>query len=272
LDLDADNRKRFREVAGEHGLALSCVAAYNDFSSPIEEHRESEILMVREQIRLAADLGAPIVRVFAAWSGVTRRDGAITYEIARHNLGRRYPGVLSTEQWALVRGSLREVSHMAEDAGVLLALQNHSPVIENYRDVLDLIAEVDSPALKACLDAPLMKSHDEAYYREALRATGDLLVHMHFSGRFVQNADGTPELMRMTPLRNLPDYATFMRLAAEINGFSGHTGYELCSPVLIGHRHAGQTYALAQAALACEYMRSIIDSIENKKGVDRVVC
>ena len=39
----------------------------------------------------------------------------------------------------------------------MLALQNHPPVIENHRDMLRMIAEVESPALKACLDAPRWK-------------------------------------------------------------------------------------------------------------------
>ena len=58
-----------------------------------------------------------------------------------------------------------------------------------------------------------------------------------------------------------------IKLAADLGApieiviFEGHTGYELCSPVIIGHRHAGLEYALLRAQLACEYMRRIIDSL-----------
>ncbi len=69
IDLDAAARRDIRQAAADNGLEIPCVAAYNDYSSPIDEHRENELLMTREQIRLAADLGAPVVRVFAAWSG-----------------------------------------------------------------------------------------------------------------------------------------------------------------------------------------------------------
>ncbi|HET6428233.1 MAG TPA: sugar phosphate isomerase/epimerase, partial [Phycisphaerae bacterium] len=136
------------------------------------------------------------------------------------------------------------------------ALQNHKPIINHYQDMLDFIAEVNSPALKACLDAPLMSDHSEAHYRAAIEATGELFVHSHFGGRFVADADGNVDLLG----KRHADYPTFMRLA-KANGFTGHTGYELCSPVLTGHRHEGLDYALQQAELACRYMRGIIDSL-----------
>jgi len=256
LDLDGAARQRIRRAAADNGLEISCIASYNDFSSPIEEHRENELLMVREQIRLAADLGAPIVRVFAAWSGVTRRDGCITYDVARYNLDHRYPGTIAVERWGYVRDCLAEAARMAEAAGVTLALQNHKPVTNTTQDMLDFIAEVGSPWLKACLDAPLFDCHTEECYREAIAATGKLMVHTHFGGRFERTAGG-----HIVPLDKRTDYPTFMRLAKELAGFEGHTGYELCSPVLVGHRHAGLDYALEQAELACRYMRQVLSGL-----------
>lgn len=261
MDLDGAARDAIRKAAGDSGLEISCVAAYNDYSSPIEEHRQNELLMTREQIRLAADLGAPVVRLFAAWSGVTMRDGRITYDVARYNLNHRYPGTTRLERWCHVRECLKEAARMAEDSGVTLALQNHAPVIESYRDMLDFIDEVGSPALKACLDPPLMKRHTEEHYRRALEATGGRMVHSHFGGRFVRRPDGAVE-RELSPVgQGGPDWPTFLRLAGEIVGYKGHIGYELCSPVLVGHRHAGLDYALLQAELACRYMRQVIGSL-----------
>ena len=70
--------------------------------------------MVRELTHLAADLGAPIVRVFAAWSGVSRRDGCITYDVARANLECRYPGTTALERWCTVRDCLAESARWAQ--------------------------------------------------------------------------------------------------------------------------------------------------------------
>ena len=261
LDLDDAARKDIRQAAEDTGLEISCIASYNDFSSPVEEHRENELLMVREQIRLAADLGSPLVRVFSFWSGVTRRDGRITYDIARHNVTSRFPGTTPLEQWRFVRECLAEAAKMAEDAGVVLALQNHKPIIDSYRHTLDFIAEVDSPALKACLDSPLLNEHTQAYYRQALEATGDLMVYTHFGGRFAQGDDGGIVRAPTSGHHYRADDATFFRLAKEIAGFDGHIGYELCSPVLTDHRHEGLDYALKQAEWACKFMRGIIDSL-----------
>ena len=261
LDLDTATRKQIRRAAEDTGLEISCVAAYNDYSSPIEEHRENELLMTREQIRLAAELGAPVVRVFAIWSGVTRRNGCITYDVARYNIDHRYPGTTLLERWCYVRDCLAEAAEMAEAEGVTLALQNHEPIITHYQHMLDFIEEVNSPALKACLDSPLMKSHTPEYYREAIEATGDLLVHTHFGGRFEREADG--RVIRLRNRANPPgaDDRAFLKAAKEIVNYDGHIGYELCSPVLISHNHAGLEYALLQAELACEYMRGVIDSL-----------
>ncbi|MCZ6680088.1 MAG: sugar phosphate isomerase/epimerase [Candidatus Poribacteria bacterium] len=261
LDLDAAARKQIRKAAEDYGLEISCVAAYNDYSSPIEEHRENELLMTREQIRLAAELEAPVVRVFAVWSGVTLRDGCITYDVARYNIDHRYPGTTALERWCYVRDCLAEAARMAEAEGVTLALQNHEPIITHYQHMLDFIAEVNSPALKACLDSPLMKSHTPEYYHEAIEATGELLVHTHFGGRFERQEDGTVTRLHDKAHPDRADDLAFLRAAKSIVNYQGHIGYELCSPVLIGHRHAGLEYALEQASLACEYMRGIVNSL-----------
>jgi sugar phosphate isomerase/epimerase len=262
LDLDAAARRAIRKAAADNGLELSCVAAYSDFTSPIEEHRENELLMVRELIRLAADVGAPIVRVMAAWSGVTRRNGCITYDVARYNIDHRYPGTTALERWGYVRDCLAEAARMAEAGGVTLALQNHEPIITHWSHMLEFIEEIGSPALKACLDAPLMKDHSEEAYREAIEATGKRMVHTHFGGQFERRPDGTAAPLGRRGQPPGTDYRAFLKAARDIAGYRGHIGYELCSPVLIRHRHAGLDYALLQAELACQFMRQILDSIE----------
>lgn len=255
LDLGKAERDAIKKAAADNGLELSCVAAYNDYTSPVEEHRQNELINTREQIFLARDIGAPIVRVFSAWSGVTIRDGVITYDIARHNHLHRFSGVTPLEQWYYVRDCLREAAKIAEGEGVILALQNHKPVIEKYQDMLDFIHEVDSPALKACLDVPLMVEHTEEYYREALGNVGALQVHTHYGGRYVRKDDGT--VIRDPKFAGKTNDQLFYKLQKELCGFAGHNGYELCSPTLTGHDHEGLEHAKLQAELACAYMKQI---------------
>lgn len=73
MDLDAKARAELKRVSLGEGTEICAVAANNDFTSPVSEHLECQLLMARELVRLAADLGAPVVRLFAAWPGVTVR-------------------------------------------------------------------------------------------------------------------------------------------------------------------------------------------------------
>src|SRR6185437_2913560 len=67
LDLSASRRLEIRRRAEAAGLEICAVAGNNDFSSPIPEHREAQLAYVNDLIALTADLGAPVLRLFAAW-------------------------------------------------------------------------------------------------------------------------------------------------------------------------------------------------------------
>ncbi len=262
MDLDERQRREIVQEARQAGVELCAVASYNDFSSPIEEHRQNELLMVREQIRLAADLGAPLLRVFAAWSGVTRRDGKITYDLARYNIDHRFPGTTQLERWTFVRDTLAEACRIAEAHGITLALQNHEPIIHSHEDVLDFIDEIGSPALKVCLDFPIMKDKSDEAVRRAVREVGPLMVHSHFGGEYDESPDGPGgvPVPRRVGRRGPPpaSYATFLG-EIKAQGYRGYLCYELCHPCLIGHRHFGLDEAFNQVRRAARFMRHAID-------------
>jgi sugar phosphate isomerase/epimerase len=261
MDLDDAGRRDVVLAARQTGVELCAVASYNDFSSPIEEHRENELLMVREQIRLAADLGAPIVRVFAAWSGVSRRDGKITYDLARYNVDHRFPGTTQLERWNFVRDTLAEASRIAEAHGVTLALQNHEPIIHGHEEVLEFLDEIGSPALKVSLDFPIMKDKSDAAVRRAVRETGSLMVHSHFGGEYDEAPDGRgggPVQRKVGRSGAAPaSYATFLS-ESKAQGYQGYLAYELCHPCVVGHRHFGLEEAQAQVVRAARFMRHAI--------------
>jgi sugar phosphate isomerase/epimerase len=258
MDLDGTARERMRQQAGKAGLEIPAVASYNGFASPVLEDRENQLLMVREQIKLARDLGAPILRLFAAWRGITLRDGHGTYEMTRRYWENGYPDVLSSERWHWVRECLKEVAEFAGEMGVTLALQNHDPVIRRYQDVLDFLAEVDSPALKACIDCPLLTSQQDDYVMQAVRATGDLEVHSHFGGEF-EERDGevTQRPIRFTD-REPFNYPAFVTALKEI-GYEGYLCYEFCHPCL-GDKHEllGVEAVAEQVQLAQRYMAKLV--------------
>jgi len=255
VDLDRRARDEIREECEKLGLEIPAFSANNDFSSPVPEHRECQLLMVREQARLAADLGAKVVRLFAAWPGVTLRDSIALYEEARQGWERAYPDVPRLARWRLVRDCLKEAAAFGEEFGVVMALQNHSPLIRHWRDTYDLIREVNSSWLKMCWDVPIEPRQDDEWLWEAGRTIGDLQVHSHFGGEFYRDEKGT---VRLKPLHygQVPtNYPTFLKIMKQI-GYDGYLCYEFCHPAVDeNHNPAGIELIHEQTSMALEYMR-----------------
>jgi sugar phosphate isomerase/epimerase len=244
-------------AAGE-GLEIPAVASNNDFSSPTPEHRECQLLMVREQIKLAADLGAKVVRLFLAWPGVTIRDGLAQYDIARRRWDEIWRDTTRVEIWDYAREAFREAARIAEDHGVVVALQNHAPVIRHYRDVLQMVAEVDSPAFRACIDVPIEPNQEDAYVRKMALETGALEAHSHFGGEFERDAAGKVVQRQMRWPQPVTNYPTFVRALKDV-GYDGYFCFEFCHPAMNArHEPQGRDFVDEQAALAAEYMRTVL--------------
>ena len=260
MDLDRRARDEMRHILERESLEIPCIAANNDFSSPVPEHRECQLLMVRELARLAADLGAKVVRLFAAWPGVVMRDGIATYDLVRSNFytfERQFPYATRLERWNLVKECLKEAAGFGEEFGVVMALQNHAPLIRHWKDCFDLVREVDSPWLKMCLDLPIMVRQDKEWIRQAVLTVGDLQVHSHFGGEFYRDDEGHVQLKGYSFDRPRPDYAYFVNLMREV-GYEGYFSYELCHPVLNdAHEPLGLEYVDEQVRLAQEYMNAL---------------
>ena len=69
---------------------------------------------------------------------------------------------------------MRELCKVAEDYGIVLAMQNHGPdIVNRYQDVLSLIEEVGSPVFKACMDINIEPEADSPEHaREMAAASG----------------------------------------------------------------------------------------------------
>lgn len=264
MDLDQRTRDKMRNILAREGMEIPCVAANNDFSSPIPEHRECQLLMVRELARLAADLGAKVVRLFAAWPGIVMHDGMATYDLVRssfYTFERQFPYTTWLERWNYVKACLKEAAAFGEEFGVVMALQNHAPLLHNWKDCYSLVREVNSPWLKVCLDLPILESFDVEYVRQAVLTVGNLQVHSHFGGEFYRDDGGRVQLKPLPYVqfaRPLPDYAYFIRLMKEI-GYDGYFCYELCHPFLNdSHEPLGLDSVDEQSRLAQEYMGTLI--------------
>ena len=264
LDWPTRRCQELRSLAAGEGIDIHAVAANNDFSCPAPEVREAQIAYVRDLIRMTADLGARHLRVFLAWWGVTQHPQLASYDIMENLWPIVHEKFAAEEIWGWCREALIECARYAGDAGVTLALQNHRPLIKDYPDVLRMLREVNSPHLKACLDAPLMIDKSPEAMREAARAVGSLQVLSHFGGEFERRADGSIRgferndgVVEGETYQYYRDFVTAMRSI----GYGGYFSYELCHqlPVVQGQT-VGIEFADQNARLAAEFMREILKS------------
>lgn len=264
-------RKEIVDQLGEMGIELSALAANNDFSCPVIEHRDANVQMVVEMIRLCRDLGAPVLRIFTAWEGTTRRGGVGSYDEARWAYHNAFPGVTTAERWQYCLDAFRTVARFAEEADVTLALQNHPPVVRNHQDVLAMIAEVNSPHFKMSFDISGERAwQDTDWILAAARRIGDNWVHSHLSGAFERGEDG---MIRQVPMGraagpddNIWNTEAWVRAMCEV-GYAGYVNYEACTPIYTSAgRYVGIEAVDEAVALARDYLTQLIDKYSEGGG------
>jgi len=250
-----NNRNRCREIARyarDHGIEIYAVAGNNDFSSPVPEHREAQLVYMRDLIRMTADMNVKLLRVFAAWPGVTALpEGGATYDFAKPLWAAAHKDVPDERTWDWVRDGLRESTKYAHDAGVTLALQNHPPVIHSYHDVLKLVHDIDSPSLKVCFDARIEKGATPETILEGSRAVGPLQVLSHYGNEYTEeNGHIKPRWDELAE----PQVKGLLEI-----GYKGYLGFEYCHPVpVVDGKMAGLDFVDKNAKLAQKYMRDLI--------------
>ena len=250
LDWPQGRCRELRAFADGEGMEIYGVAANNDFSSPIPEHRECQVAYVHELIRMTSDLGAKTLRVFLGWTGVTKHPQVAKYTMAARIWNTTHQPFSAAEIWGWCRAGLVECARYAGDAGVLLALQNHHPVIKSHKDVLRMVQEVNSPHLKVSLDVPIMPVRTPQIIHQAALEVGPLQALSHFGGEYDRGPDGK--------IKGAAYYPPFIRAMREI-GYHGYIGYELCHPLpVVNGRTVGIEFAEKNAQLAAEFMRGLI--------------
>jgi sugar phosphate isomerase/epimerase len=260
LDMPKNRCRDLRKYARDQGVEIYAVAGNNDFSSPIPEFREAQVLYMRELLRMASDLDVKVVRVFLAWPGVTRRaEGGGRYDIAKRVWTETHRDFSEEQTWAWCRDGLKELSRYAADFGVTLALQNHPPVIRGYRDMLRMIREVDSQHLKACFDARLEHEIGPDDIVRASREVGPLQMLSHYGNEY-DEADGRIVLKEDE------------RIAAQVEGlleigYKGYLGFELCHPLpVVDGQLVGLDFADKNARLAAVSLRNTIAEVKKKRA------
>ena len=266
LDMPSSRCKELKSRAGDMGLEIYAVSGNNDFSSPVPEHREAQIVYLKELMRMTSDLGVIPLRVFLGWPGVTLHPEGGRYDIAKDIWQHAHYPFEPEQIWEWCREGLIESARYAGEYGVTLALQNHKPVINDWHDMMRMIREVDSPHLKACLDAPILEDKSHENIIEAARAVKGIQMLSHFGGEFGEDENGNiidiqdhsdhpGKEEEQKAERYLPGFVTAMK---EI-GYQGWYSYELCHPLpVVNGEKVGIDFVDMCAQNACRMLKGLV--------------
>lgn len=252
LDMPKTRCQQLRKLARDQGIEIYAVAGNNDFSSPVPEHRESQLVYTRELMRMTSDLGAKVMRVFLGWPGVTLRpEGGGRYDLAQAIWKAAHQDFTEEQTWEWCRQGMVEAARLAGEFGITLALQNHKPVVDGYAGTLRMVKEVASPHMKICFDARLEHSLDEKAIRKVVNEIGPLQTLWHYGGEYDRGPSGITVKGDEKALAEM--------LGLQDIGYRGYAGFELCHPLpIVDGKTVGLDFVDKNAQLAAEYMRGIM--------------
>jgi sugar phosphate isomerase/epimerase len=130
---------KLKAHAAKRKLAISGVPVGNNFCIRDEAKRRAEIEKVKDWTRRAARLGAANVRIFA---------------------GNLEKGDTLQEAQKRVVAAINECCKVAEQVGVLLALENHGGITATPEQLLALVKPVTSPAFGVNVDTGNFRTAD----------------------------------------------------------------------------------------------------------------
>lgn len=219
LDYGREECLRLRERMDSLGLHCAVLAGYNNFSAGAERPdiplTEMQLSHIEALCRRAADLGAPVVRIFTAYE---------------------HPGF---PQHLLVE-ILREAADRAAKYDVILGVQNHHDCASHYLSLRDLLDAVDHPNCKACFDAwtpALQGDNIEAaarimapYTVHTTAADYQIRPRFRYQPAQVNFESLTPATLAVPMGEGIINYRAFFAGLHE-GGYRGPVAYEMCSPL-----------------------------------------
>lgn len=234
---DDQSLAEIRETARRLGIEIATIAGYTDFTSGRQSSEvpfvEMQVRYVADLARIAAGLGAKIVRVF---SGYFTSDANFQTD------------------WTRCVEALRECAAVTADHGVVLGLQNHHDVGLTAESIDELLIDIDHPNLKLMFDPWSVALTGGDLYATARRLAPQMvqttladyvrLPRFHYRPELVNYEVCGPDAVRAVPLgAGFIDLESFFRGLRD-GGFDGYVAYEMCSPL----RGGGSAANLDEAA------------------------
>ena len=123
--------KAFKDEAKASGIVISGTGVQNNFASPFADQRESDLRLVRSWCEVAAELGAPVLRVFA---------GPIPQGY----------GWDQVSTWMV--DCLGRCAEYGKEMGIKIGVQNHGDMLKTADQCIKILRMVDSDWLGAVND------------------------------------------------------------------------------------------------------------------------
>ena len=130
---------KFKKSAFQLGLDISGTGIRNDFATADKEKRDADIALAKKWIETAAEMGAPVIRVFA---------------------GPLPQGHSWDEASSWLSESLWQCANYGKENGVMIGVQNHGDMLKSADEVLKILSMVNSEWLGAIIDTGFFLTED----------------------------------------------------------------------------------------------------------------
>jgi sugar phosphate isomerase/epimerase len=138
----------FKRKAFDLGIGISGSGVRNNFTLPDKTKRQADVQHIKEWVEVAAQLGAPVLRVFAD----TQMRGLSWEQAAK---GFSWDQVA---EW--IAADLRECAAHGKRFGVVIGVQNHGDFLRTADHLLKLVRLVDSDWCGPIVDTGYFRSPD----------------------------------------------------------------------------------------------------------------
>ena len=217
--LDAEARRQIRALSERHRLPVVALGASSQFSSPDPAVRAAQEEDLRGMLRLAADIGAPLVR---AYGGGSAAPAGLVEDVARTYGGAFPAGYTEDTVAGWIAASLERVLPLARRLSVDIVLETHDG-LSSARRMAAVLERLPDPHVGALWDV-LHPTRVGETPEEVWALIGPRVRHVHFKDaargtdgrwRAVLDGDGEVPLRRCLGILRGAGYGGWLTLEWE---------------------------------------------------------
>jgi L-ribulose-5-phosphate 3-epimerase len=152
MQMEGEDNKYIQELkrrAYLNGIAFTCLSIHQSFVSPDKEFIKKEVAHTKKCIELAAKMGIPCLRLNSGrWNTIKSFDDLMKVRGVEPIL----PGYTEDDGFKWCIDGIQQCLPVAEEFGVLMALENHWGLCSTPEGQLRIKKAIDSPWLGILMD------------------------------------------------------------------------------------------------------------------------